>query len=65
MTYIVTKIESHNGQYKVTAKDADTSKLKRRNIESLTDDANEFKVGQLVTLMMVALHDHTFGEKNE
>jgi hypothetical protein len=57
MTYIVTKIESHNGQYKVTAKDADTSKLKRRNIDSLTDDANEFKVGQRVTVVMVALQE--------
>jgi hypothetical protein len=50
--FVVTKIESVEGGYRVTAKDADTSKAKRRNVSSVVDDATRYRVGMPVTLKL-------------
>ena len=51
--YVVTKIEAVEAGYRVTAKDADTTKAKRRNITSMANHADEFHVGQRVRVGMV------------
>lgn len=53
MTFIVTKIEAIDGGYRVTAKDADTTKAKRRNHSAMVSNPRDFYVGQEVEFRMV------------
>lgn len=49
---VVTKIEQIGDMYRVTAKDADTTLMKRRNVTSMVGDATPYRIGGLVEVAL-------------